>query len=84
MCLRPRRVPTLKPGDLTFEKAAAIPQAAMLAAQGLRDKERLSKGQSLLVNGAGGGMGTFALQIARLRGAETTGIDSGEKPDLLR
>ena len=74
----------LKPASLTFEEAAAIPQAAMLAVQGLRDKGRIRRGQTLLVNGAGGGVGTFAVQIARLHGAETTGVDSGEKLDLLR
>jgi NADPH:quinone reductase-like Zn-dependent oxidoreductase len=74
----------LKPASLTFEEAAAIPQAAMLAVQGLRDKGRIRRGQTLLVNGAGGGVGTFAVQIARLHGAETTGVDAGEKLDLLR
>ncbi len=73
-----------KPGGLTFEEAAAMPQAAMLAVQGLRDKGRLRQGQTLLVNGAGGGVGTFAIQLARLHGAETTGVDSTEKLDLLR
>ncbi len=73
-----------KPAGLTFEEAAAIPQAAVLAVQGLRDKGRLQQGQTLLVNGAGGGVGTFAVQIARLHGAETTGVDSSEKLDLLR
>jgi NADPH:quinone reductase-like Zn-dependent oxidoreductase len=72
------------PGGLTFEEAAAIPQAAMLAAQGLHDKGHLRQGQTLLVNGAGGGVGTFAVQIAKLYGAETTGVDSTEKLDLLR
>jgi NADPH:quinone reductase-like Zn-dependent oxidoreductase len=74
----------LKPASLTFEEAAAIPQAAMLAVQGLIDKGRIRQDQTLLVNGAGGGVGTFAVQIAKLYGAETTGVDSGEKLDLLR
>jgi NADPH:quinone reductase-like Zn-dependent oxidoreductase len=74
----------LKPASLTFAEAAAIPQAAMLAVQGLLDRGGLRQGQSLLVNGAGGGVGTFAVQIAKLFGAETSGIDSGEKLDLLR
>ncbi len=73
-----------KPASLTFEEAAAIPQAAMLAVQGLRDVGRLSQGQKLLVNGAGGGVGTFAIQIARLYGAETTGVDSAAKLATLR
>ena len=73
-----------KPAGLTFEEAAAIPQAAMLAVQGLLDKGRIRQGQRLLVNGAGGGVGTFAIQIARLYGAETTGVDSAAKLDMLR
>jgi NADPH:quinone reductase-like Zn-dependent oxidoreductase len=73
-----------KPAGLTFEEAAAIPQAAMLAVQGLLDTGRLSQGQKLLVNGAGGGVGTFAIQIARLYGAETTGVDSAAKLATLR
>jgi NADPH:quinone reductase-like Zn-dependent oxidoreductase len=74
----------LKPAGLTFEGAAAIPQAAMLAVQGLRDIGQIRQGQKLLVNGAGGGVGTFAIQIARLYGAETTGVDSSAKLDMLR
>jgi NADPH:quinone reductase-like Zn-dependent oxidoreductase len=73
-----------KPAGLTFEEAAAIPQAAMLAVQGLLDKGQIRQGQKLLVNGAGGGVGTFAIQIARLYGAETTGVDSAAKLDMLR
>ena len=73
-----------KPAGLTFEEAAAIPQAAMLAVQGLRDKGQIRQGQKLLVNGAGGGVGTFAVQIARLYGAETTGVDGAAKLGMLR
>jgi NADPH:quinone reductase-like Zn-dependent oxidoreductase len=73
-----------KPAGLTFEEAAAIPQAAMLAVQGLLDVGGLSAGQRVLVNGAGGGVGTFAIQIARLYEAETTGVDSAAKLGLLR
>lgn len=73
----------LKPACLTFEEAAAMPQAAMLAVQGLRDKGHLRQGQTVLVNGAGGGVGTFAVQIAKLHGAEITGVDSDEKLGLL-
>ncbi len=72
-----------KPASLTFEEAAAIPQAAMLAVQGLLDTGRLGQGQKVLVNGAGGGVGTFAIQIARPYGAETTGVDSAAKLALL-
>jgi NADPH:quinone reductase-like Zn-dependent oxidoreductase len=74
----------LKPAGMTFEEAAAIPQAAMLAVQGLLDKGRLMPGQKLLINGAGGGVGTFAVQIARPYGVEATGVDSSEKLDMLR
>lgn len=74
----------LKPASMTFEQAAAIPQAALLALQGLRDKGHIQPGQRLLLNGAGGGVGTFAIQIARLYGAEVAAVDSGEKLDMLR
>jgi NADPH:quinone reductase-like Zn-dependent oxidoreductase len=74
----------LKSPGMTFEQAAAIPQAAMLAVQGLRDTGRIQPGQKLLINGAGGGVGTFAIQIARLFGAEVTAVDSAEKLDMLR
>jgi NADPH:quinone reductase-like Zn-dependent oxidoreductase len=74
----------LKSASMTFEEAAAIPQAAMLAIQGLRDKGQIQPGQKLLINGAGGGVGTFAVQIAKLNGVEVTGVDSSGKLDMLR
>lgn len=74
----------LKPAGMTFEEAAAIPQAAMLALQGLRDEGQIQPGQKLLINGAGGGVGTFAVQIAKLSGVEVTGVDSSGKLDMLR
>jgi NADPH:quinone reductase-like Zn-dependent oxidoreductase len=74
----------LKPPSMTFNEAAAIPQAAMLAVQGLRDKGQMQPGQKLLINGAGGGVGTFAVQIAKLQGVEVTGVDSPGKLDMLR
>ncbi|MEO8193255.1 MAG: NAD(P)-dependent alcohol dehydrogenase [Gemmatimonadales bacterium] len=74
----------LKPAGMTFDQAAAIPQAAMLAVQGLRDVGKLQPGQRILINGAGGGVGTFAVQIAKLYGAEVTGVDSSGKLDMLR
>ncbi len=83
VCAREEEVAP-KPGGLTFEEAAAIPQAAMLAVQGLLDTGQFRQGHRLLVNGAGGGVGTFAIQIARLYGAETTGVDSAAKLTLLR
>lgn len=75
---------TLKSTSMTFEKAAAIPQAAVLALQGLRDKGQIQKGQKVLINGAGGGVGTFAVQIAKLFGAEVIGVDSTKKLDMLK
>jgi NADPH:quinone reductase-like Zn-dependent oxidoreductase len=74
----------LKPASMSFENAAAIPQAAMLAIQGLRDKGQIHSGQKLLINGAGGGVGTFAVQIAKFYGLEVTGVDSREKLDMMR
>ena len=69
---------------MTFEEAAAIPQAAVLALQGLRNKRQIQPGHRVLINGAGGGVGTFAVQIAKSLGAEVTGVDSTGKLDTLR
>jgi NADPH:quinone reductase-like Zn-dependent oxidoreductase len=74
----------LKPAAMSFEEAAAIPQAAMLAVQGLIDKGKIKQGQKILINGAGGGVGTFGIQIAKLYGAEVTGVDSGPKLEMMR
>jgi NADPH:quinone reductase-like Zn-dependent oxidoreductase len=73
-----------KPGRLSFEEAAAIPAAAMSALQSLRDEAHLRSGQHLLVNGAGGGIGTFAIQIAKAWGARVTAVASARNQDLLR
>jgi NADPH:quinone reductase-like Zn-dependent oxidoreductase len=73
-----------KPAGMSFVEAAAIPQAGMLAVQGLIDKGSIRQGQKLLINGAGGGVGTFAVQIAKLYGVETTGVDSAAKLDMMR
>jgi NADPH:quinone reductase-like Zn-dependent oxidoreductase len=73
-----------KPASMTFEEAATYPQAAMVALQSLRDKGRIEPGHKVLINGAGGGMGTFAVQLAKHFGAEVTGVDSAPKLDLLR
>jgi NADPH:quinone reductase-like Zn-dependent oxidoreductase len=73
----------LKPSSMTFEQAAAIPQAGVLALQGLVDKGGVQPGQQVLINGAGGGVGTFAVQIAKSFGAEVTGVDGPEKLDLM-
>ncbi len=74
----------LKPASMTFELAAAIPQTAVMALQGLRDKGQIQPGQKVLINGAGGGVGTFAVQIAKSFGAEVTGVDSTRKLDMVR
>lgn len=80
----PENVMALKSAKMTFAQAAAIPQAALLALQGLRDKKRIRPGHKVLINGAGGGAGTFAIQIAKTLGAEVTGVDRTEKLDMLR
>jgi len=80
----PEKALALKPTAMSFEEAASIPQAAMLAVQGLIDKGKIHAGQKLLINGAGGGVGAFGVQIAKLYGIEITGVDSTAKLDMLR
>ena len=80
----PEKVLALKPDSMTFEEVAAFPQAAVVALQGIRDKGNVQPGQKVLINGAGGGGGTFSVQLAKLYGAEVTGVDSGPKLDMLR
>lgn len=75
---------TRKPPSISFAEAAAVPQAAVMALKGLRECGKLQSGQKVLINGAGGGVGSFAVQIAKAFGAEVTGVDSAEKLDLLR
>lgn len=74
----------LKPKEMSFEEATAIPHAALLAYQGLVEKGKIQKGQKILINGAGGGVGTFALQIAKMYDAEVTGVDTGEKLNNMK
>src|SRR5436853_2746892 len=69
---------------MTFEQVAAIPQAAVIALQGIRDKGQVRPGQKVLINGAGGGAGSFAVQLAKLYGAEVTGVDNTGKLDFMR
>jgi len=74
----------LKPASLTFEQAAAIPQAGVIALQGIREKGQVQPGQKVLINGAGGSAGSFAIQLAKLYGAEVTGVDNAGKLDFMR
>ena len=74
----------LKPAGLAFEEAAAIPIAAVTALQALRDHGRLAAGQQVLINGASGGVGTYAVQIAKALGAEVTGVCSTRNVELVR
>jgi NADPH:quinone reductase-like Zn-dependent oxidoreductase len=83
VCVRQDRC-AAKPANLSFEQAAAVPVSACTALQALRDAGRLHAGQQVLVIGAGGGVGTFAVQLARAFGAEVTGVCSTAKVDLVR
>ncbi len=80
----PENALRVKPASMTFEEAATFPQAAVLALQGLRDKGKIQPGKKVLINGASGGVGTFAVQIAKYFGAEVTGVASTRKLDMLR
>ena len=82
VCVRQTVVP--KPANLTFEQAATVPTAAVTALQGLRDHGRLRPGHSVLVNGASGGVGTFAVQLAKAFGAEVTAVCSTRNVELVR
>jgi NADPH:quinone reductase-like Zn-dependent oxidoreductase len=79
-----RRALAIKPEGVTFEQAASAPVAALTALQGLRDKARIRPGQSVLVNGAAGGVGTFAVQIAKAFGAKVTGVCSTRNVEMVR
>ncbi len=84
VCVRADRAVVLKPANLTFEQAAAVPVAAITALQGLRDEGKLQPGQKVLINGASGGVGTFAVQIAKAFGAHVTGVCSTRNVDMVR
>ena len=64
------------PAGMSYEEAAALPQAGVIALQGVRDKGQIQPGQKVLINGAGGGAGMYAVQLAKLAGAEVTGVDT--------
>src|SRR4029077_15869986 len=72
------------PEGLTYEQAAALPQAGAIALQGIRDKGQVQPGHHVLINGAGGGSGMYAVQLAKLDGAEVTGVDNAEKLEFMR
>jgi NADPH:quinone reductase-like Zn-dependent oxidoreductase len=72
------------PAGMTYEEAAALPQAGAIALQGIRDNGQVQPGQKVLINGAGGGSGSYAVQLAKLGGAEVTGVDNAEKLAFMR
>jgi NADPH:quinone reductase-like Zn-dependent oxidoreductase len=84
VCIRADRTVTLKPANATFEQAAAIPVAAVTALQALRDKAKVRPGQTVLINGASGGVGTFAVQIAKSFGAVVSGVCSTRNLEMVR
>ena len=84
VCVREARAVALKPANITFEQAASVPIAAITALQGIRDKGKVQPGQKVLINGASGGVGTFAVQIAKSMGADVTGVCSTRNLDMVR
>lgn len=83
ICINEKAV-TLKPARMSYVEAASIPHAAMLAVQAMIDIGKVQIGQRILINGAGGGFGTFGLQIAKLYNSEITGVDSGNKLEMMK
>ncbi len=80
----PERLLEPMPAGMTYEQASVLPQVGAIALQGIVDKGRVEAGQKVLINGAGGGSGMFAVQLAKLAGAEVTGVDNTEKQDFMR
>src|SRR6267378_475280 len=84
VCPRATRAITIKPANITFEQAASVNIAGITALQAIRDKGKVQPGQKVLINGASGGVGTFAVQIAKTFGADVTGVCSTRNVDLVR
>ena len=84
ICVKANRAIVMKPSNITFEQAGSVGVAGVTALQGLRDKGRIQAGQKVLINGASGGVGTFAVQIAKSFGAEVTGVCSTRNVDLVK
>src|SRR5947207_13841750 len=84
VCVREARAVAVKPASVTFEQAASVPIAGITALQGVRDKGKVQPGQKVLINGASGGVGTFAVQIAKSMGADVTGVCSTRNLDMVR
>jgi NADPH:quinone reductase-like Zn-dependent oxidoreductase len=80
----PERALARMPSGMTYEEASALPQAGAIALQGIRDKGQVQAGQAVLINGAGGGAGMYAVQLAKLHHAEVTGVDNAEKLEFMR
>jgi NADPH:quinone reductase-like Zn-dependent oxidoreductase len=80
----PEKVLAPMPAGMTYEEAAALPQAGAIALQGIQERGRVQRGQQVLINGAGGGSGTYAIQLAKLHDAEVTGVDNAEKQEFMR
>ncbi len=84
VCVKTERAVVMKPSNITFEQAGSVAVAALTALQGLRDKGHIQAGQKVLINGASGGVGTFAVQIAKALGADVTGVCSTRNVDLVK
>ena len=84
ICVKPERAVVMKPSNITFEQAGSVAVAGLTALQGLRDEGRIQAGQKVLINGASGGVGTFAVQIAKAFGAEVTAVCGTRNIDLVK